>query len=95
MQEYVALHTLRKQQANDVRYFGGEFTVDMLAVHPQYWRKSHGSSLLLWITQLVDKDSIKLGVAAVPMAIHIYCKVGFAKKDEVKVEECKAFSRSD
>lgn len=58
----------------------------MLAVHPQYWRNGHGTSLLLWASQLADKDEICIGIASVPMAVQICCNVGFKMTEEITVE---------
>jgi ribosomal protein S18 acetylase RimI-like enzyme len=58
----------------------------MLAVHPKYWRRGHGTSLLLRAAQIADEDRICLGVASVPMAIKILERVKFEKKDEIEVE---------
>ena len=68
------------------RFFGGQFSVDMIAVHPSYWRHGHGTSLLGWATVLADADQIVLGIASVRMGIHIAERVGFEEKEVIDVK---------
>jgi hypothetical protein len=58
----------------------------MIAVHPTYWRRGHGTSLLMWAARLADEDQVFLGIASVPMAIQISLNVGFKEREVVEVE---------
>jgi GNAT superfamily N-acetyltransferase len=62
------------------------FTVDYLAVHPIYWRRGHGTSLLAWAAKLADEDKIQLGVASVPMGVKNAEKVGCKEREVIEVE---------
>ena len=70
---------------NRASYFGGEFSVDMLAVHPSYWRRGHGTSLLSWAARIADEDRIVLGKAAVENGKRISHRLGFDWKEKIEV----------
>lgn len=58
----------------------------MIAVHPTYWRRGHGTSFLMWAARLADEDQISLGVGSVPMGVQISRNVGFKEQEVVEVE---------
>ena len=40
----------------------------------------------MWAARLADEDQVSLGIASVPMAIHISRNVGFQEREVVEVE---------
>lgn len=51
--------------------------LDMVAVHPAYWRRGHGSTLVKWLNSLADEDQTEVAVSAVPMGRKLFEHMGF------------------
>ncbi|KAJ5722859.1 hypothetical protein N7488_000894 [Penicillium malachiteum] len=51
--------------------------MDMLCVHPAYWRKGHGTQLVKWTLNLARMDGITQGVNAAPMGARLYEALGY------------------
>jgi GNAT superfamily N-acetyltransferase len=75
-------------QATDyrVRYLEGYATMEMVVVHPAYWRRGHGTRLVKWGMQLADIDGVKQGVIAASMGKDLYLKLGYRLLHMVQVE---------
>ncbi|KAH7318671.1 hypothetical protein B0I35DRAFT_432674 [Stachybotrys elegans] len=73
--------------AAETRYFEGNQLVDMVVVHPAYWRRGHGTTLVRWGKSLADLDGMDQGVVAADMGEKLYMPLGYQKLDEVRVED--------
>lgn len=60
--------------------------LEMLVVHPAYWRRGHASNLLRRGNLLADMDRTSIGVVASSTAESTYRKIGFQKVDCIKVQ---------
>jgi N-acetylglutamate synthase-like GNAT family acetyltransferase len=69
------------------RYFGKHQLLEMLAVHPAYWYKGHGTALVKWGLELAKMDSIPQGVVASVMGEKLYIKLGYKLISKIKVGE--------
>jgi GNAT superfamily N-acetyltransferase len=58
-------------------YFKGHSTMEMVVVHPAYWKRGHGSRLIRWGMQLADIDHVKQGVVAAKMGAELYNHLGY------------------
>lgn len=64
--------------------------MSMLAVHPAYWKKGHGTELVEWGKSLSDLDKVRQGLIAADMSeklckklgYHLVCRIA-AEGDEV------------
>lgn len=68
------------------KHLGGLFTVSMIAVHPAYQRRGHGTALLQEAARLADADQIPMGIAAVRMGVENCERAGFQQREVVKIE---------
>jgi GNAT superfamily N-acetyltransferase len=68
------------------KHLAGQFTVDMLAVHPAYWRRGHGTALLKEAAKLADIEQVPLGIAAVEMGVKNCERNGFKNCEVIKVD---------
>jgi N-acetylglutamate synthase-like GNAT family acetyltransferase len=59
----------------------------MVVVHPAYWRRGHGTTLVNWGKSLADLDRIGKGVVAADMGEKLYASLGYQKLDEVSMED--------
>lgn len=59
----------------------------MVVVHPAYWRRGHGTTLVEWGKSLADLDRMEQDVVAADMGEKLYTSLGYQKLDEVKVED--------
>lgn len=66
--------------------------MDMVVVHPAYWRRGHGSRLVRWGMALADLDRIGQGVVAAAMGEKLYLSLDFIKLAEVAVEDAAGSS---
>lgn len=57
--------------------------MDMLVVHPAYWRRGHGRTLVEWGNRLADIEQIDIGVAAAASGLSVYYRCGFQHRDSV------------
>ena len=59
----------------------------MVVVHPAYWRRGHGTTLVRWGKALADLDGMDQAVSATDMGEKLYVPLGYHKVDEVRVED--------
>ena len=50
----------------------------MVAVHPAYWKRGHGSSLVKWSRSLSDLDAVPQCVSAADMGARLYKHLGYS-----------------
>ncbi|KAI0187131.1 hypothetical protein EV127DRAFT_437409 [Xylaria flabelliformis] len=75
--------------AAEEKYLKGYQLMDMLVVHPAYWRRGHGTSLVEWGMALADLDQVDQGVVAAEMGEHLYLRLNYSKLAEVHVRDDK------
>ena len=68
------------------RYFQGYAIVNMVVVHPAYWRRGHGGNLVKWGMKLARIDKVKQGVSATKMGKDLYQKLGWQYLTEIHIE---------
>ena len=61
--------------------------LDMLVVHPAYWRLGHGARLVEWAIKLARVDRVKLGVVATGNGQSLYARLGFKLLKELLMDE--------
>jgi GNAT superfamily N-acetyltransferase len=59
--------------------------LDMVVVHPRYWRRGHGTALVKWMNDLADIDQEGLAVAAAKMGVELFQHVGYRLKEVVEI----------
>lgn len=59
--------------------------MEMVVVHPAYWRRGHGTDLVKWGLQLSTTDKIGQGVIAAEMGAPLYQKLGYEHIDDVDI----------
>ena len=60
--------------------------MSMLAVHPAYWRKGHGTRFVEWSIQLCDIEGITQGVSAAGMGKRLYSRLGYVEICQITQE---------
>ncbi|KAJ5736559.1 uncharacterized protein N7483_001684 [Penicillium malachiteum] len=65
-------------EAIEKRYFTGLSQMDILCVHPAYWRRGHGTQLVTRTLDLARMDGITQGVNAARMGARLYKALGYA-----------------
>ncbi|KAG8169503.1 hypothetical protein KVR01_000248 [Diaporthe batatas] len=68
------------------RYFHGYSTMDMLVVHPAYWRRGHGTTLGKWGLDLARIDGVKQGVMAASSGKKLYTSMGYTNLEDVHID---------
>jgi hypothetical protein len=63
--------------------------MDMVVVHPAYWKRGHGTSLVKWGMTLADLDQVDQGVVAAKMGELLYLRLNYSKLAEVHVRDDK------
>jgi len=53
--------------------------VEMLVVHPTYWRRGHGKVLIKGGLTIAGTDGVKSGVFAMVMGELMYCFLGYVR----------------
>ncbi|KAI0199893.1 hypothetical protein F4808DRAFT_461288 [Astrocystis sublimbata] len=71
------------------KYLDGYQMMDMLVVHPAYWRRGHGSSLTKWGMALADRDHVNQGVVAAGMGKQLFLKLNYSRLAEVHARDNK------
>ncbi|OAA74023.1 Acyl-CoA N-acyltransferase [Cordyceps fumosorosea ARSEF 2679] len=59
--------------------------MELLAVHPAYWRRGHGIRLVTWSANLSQLDVVNQGVIATPMAEKLFKGLEYILIDRRKV----------
>lgn len=60
------------------KYFGasGWFELDTLVIHPAYWRRGHGRTLVEWGLRLADIDQVEMCICATDAGFNLYRSLG-------------------
>ncbi|RFU31763.1 hypothetical protein B7463_g4607, partial [Scytalidium lignicola] len=58
-------------------YFRHACLLEMIVVHPTYWRRGHGSALASWGISLTKLDNVNHGVIASKMGEVLFSSLGF------------------
>jgi len=64
-------------QAAEHKYFSGYATMEWVVVHPAYWNRGHGTTLVKWGMQLANTDQVKQGVIAAKTGTKLYRQLGY------------------
>jgi N-acetylglutamate synthase-like GNAT family acetyltransferase len=59
--------------------------LEMLVVHPAYWRRGHGTDLVKWCLQLSTTDKVGQAVLAAEMGAPLYQKLGYEHIDDIDI----------
>jgi hypothetical protein len=60
--------------------------LDMVVVHPRYWNRGHGTTLVKWMNDLADIDQEGLAVAAAKMGVGLFQHLGYRLKEVVEIK---------
>ena len=60
--------------------------MDMVVVHPAYWRRGHGTALVKWGMGIADIDLVKQSVIAADMGAKLYLALGYSKATDVHAD---------
>ncbi|KAJ8129180.1 hypothetical protein O1611_g4452 [Lasiodiplodia mahajangana] len=71
--------------AAEKKHLSGDQLMDMVVVHPAYWKRGHGTTLVKWGMSMADLDHVDQGVVAAKMGEQLYLKLGYTKLAEVHV----------
>lgn len=63
--------------ASKKNYCYGFSFMNMVAVHPAYWRRGHGTKLVSWSISLCKLDNVTQGVSAAEMGANLYKGLGY------------------
>ncbi|MCJ1445532.1 MAG: hypothetical protein MMC23_006037 [Stictis urceolatum] len=69
------------------RYLTNHSRLDLLVVHPAYWRRGFGSSLVRWGMALADIDAVRQGVEACGMGERLLAKLNYTRIRKVVAED--------
>ncbi|RSL78025.1 hypothetical protein CEP52_017669 [Fusarium oligoseptatum] len=70
-------------EAAEEQYFQGLATMEMVVVHPAYWRRGHGGRLVRWGIDLADLDKVCQGVIAAEMGKSLYLSLGYNELEDL------------
>lgn len=73
-------------KAADDKYLSEYSSMNIVVVHPAYWRRGHGTNLVGWGMKLTDLDQTTQGVISAGMGTKLYGELGFEKLCETHVE---------
>jgi len=59
------------------RHFQGRMVIELVAIHPAYWRRGHARSLLSWGIAVAESEEVKTGVVANNRGLGLYISMGF------------------
>ncbi|KAI8648863.1 hypothetical protein NCS56_01502300 [Fusarium sp. Ph1] len=65
------------------QYFQGLATMEMIVVHPAYWRRGHGGRLVRWGIDLANLDKVCQGVIAAEMGKSLYLSLGYEELEDL------------
>lgn len=63
--------------------------MDMVVVHPAYWKHGHGTTLVRWGMRLADMDQVRQGVIAAEMGAKLYLGIGYTKLCDIQAIEAE------
>jgi hypothetical protein len=61
--------------------------MDMVVVHPAYWRRGHGTTMVKWGMKLADTDRVRQGVVAAKMGEKLYLSLNYSKLADLKAQD--------
>ncbi|KAE9366620.1 hypothetical protein N431DRAFT_417442 [Stipitochalara longipes BDJ] len=67
--------------------FQGRIIINLITIHPAYWRRGHGKALLNWGLALAREDGLKTGVCANTRAVGLYLSMGFVEVDRISAKD--------
>ncbi|KAJ4220995.1 hypothetical protein NW759_007064 [Fusarium solani] len=70
-------------EAVEEQYFQGLATMEMVVVHPAYWRRGHGGRLVRWGIDLANLDKVCQGVIAAEMGKSLYLSLGYEELEDL------------
>ncbi|KAJ4312732.1 hypothetical protein N0V84_009794 [Fusarium piperis] len=73
-------------EAAEERCFQGLATMEMVVVHPAYWRRGHGGRLVRWGIDLVKLDEVCQGVIAAKMGKSLYLSLGYENLQDLHLD---------
>ncbi|KAH7342639.1 hypothetical protein BKA65DRAFT_295055 [Rhexocercosporidium sp. MPI-PUGE-AT-0058] len=72
--------------AADEKYLWEYASMNIVVVHPAYWRRGHGSALVKWGMAMTDMDKTTQGVISADIGTKLYDTLGFEKLCEAHVD---------
>ncbi|KAL2672557.1 hypothetical protein Neosp_013270 [[Neocosmospora] mangrovei] len=72
-------------EAAEEQYFQSLATMEMVVVHPAYWRRGHGGRLVRWGIDLAKVDNVCQGVIAAEMGKSLYLSLGYEELEDLHV----------
>jgi len=60
--------------------------IELVGIHPAYWRRGHGKTLLNWGLALAEKDGVNTGVIANTAAVGLYLALEDEEEPPNKVD---------
>ncbi|PMD52391.1 uncharacterized protein K444DRAFT_573157 [Hyaloscypha bicolor E] len=63
--------------AQEEKHFQGRMVIELVAIHPAYWRRGHARSLLSWGIAVAESEEVKTGVVANTRGLGLYLSMGF------------------
>ncbi|RSL50149.1 hypothetical protein CEP54_012078 [Fusarium duplospermum] len=73
-------------EEDHARYFQGLASMEMIVVHPAYWRRGHGSRLARWGIDLAKIDGVSQGVIAAKMGKALYLSLSYKNLTDLHLE---------
>jgi N-acetylglutamate synthase-like GNAT family acetyltransferase len=61
--------------------------IELVGIHPAYWCRGHGKTLLNWGLALAEKDGVNTGVIANTAAVGLYLALGFVRIGKITLED--------
>jgi ribosomal protein S18 acetylase RimI-like enzyme len=61
--------------------------VDLVAIHPAYWRRGHAKALMNWGLAVAERNGLDTGIVANTRAVGLYLSLGFEQFELVKIED--------
>ncbi|RSL79627.1 hypothetical protein CEP52_017498 [Fusarium oligoseptatum] len=73
-------------EAAEKQYFQGLATMEMVVVHPAYWKRGHGRRLVRWGIDLAEIDGVCQGVIAAEMGKSLYLSLGYEELEDLQFD---------
>jgi N-acetylglutamate synthase-like GNAT family acetyltransferase len=70
-----------------IRHFGGHMVVEMVVVHPAYWRRGHGKALVKWGLELAETDGVESAVFGTIAGEQLYLSLGFVRVSVLSLKD--------
>jgi len=75
------------KEAGEQKYLTGMSICDKLVVHPAYWNRGHGTSLIEWGKRLSQMDAVSQGVLPSHAGEEIFFKLGYEHVATLRVPD--------